>query len=160
MKVFLSITLVFTLCSCAGPIPPFGAVHLVKKDQPTLELKESLHPARFMESKNTMVYIDTPYLLFHRPYEINIQFLKKDNLTPVLSLNNNDIDLTYLSNVTKYENQEIINYMQIKYQMMMGILSEENDWRLDKRMSLVAGSEFLNYIDSYWSKDKNKELLN
>jgi hypothetical protein len=51
-------------------------------------------------------------------------------------------------------------YLQIKYQIMAGILTEEQDWRLNKRLSLIAASEFLNKIDGYWNTDRNKELLN
>ncbi len=102
------IPILLQVVSCAGPITPFGAVDFVHVEKETKEL--DIHPGRFLASENTMIYIDSPYLLFHRPYEINIQMLKEKELTPTLNLNGNTIDLLKLSNVEKYENDKIVNY--------------------------------------------------
>ena len=47
----------------------------------------------------------------------------------------------------------------IKFKIALGDINERNDWRLNPKTSIKGGVDYLLFIDNYWKKERNKNLL-
>jgi len=47
----------------------------------------------------------------------------------------------------------------IKALIKTGTINSDNEWRLDREKSIIGGTEYLQYIESYWELRENRELL-
>ena len=52
-----------------------------------------------------------------------------------------------------------MNSFQIKSLIMLNKLHGGKEWRLDHRYSLLGGIEYLTYLQNYWQKEENKQIL-
>lgn len=59
----------------------------------------------------------------------------------------------------RYEGIDDFSYPRIKSLIMMGKINKNNEWRLNKAMSIQGGIEYLRFVESYWSTKANKNII-
>jgi hypothetical protein len=81
------------------------------------------------------------------------------------------VGLTQITNIAATEIQDIIpkwvndkrlqslDYSQSKFYINTGVITAQDDWRLDSKLSLLGGIYYLRHLDKYWSKPRHERLL-
>lgn len=87
-----------------------------------------------------------------------ISYAKAIGLTQVTSLAEEHIINKY-KQWPRYPNIKIMSYLKTKSLISLGKINKNNEWRLNPEMSIIGGMEYLKYLNTYWSKDKHKSLI-
>ncbi|MFT6070640.1 MAG: hypothetical protein ACJAT2_001399 [Bacteriovoracaceae bacterium] len=59
----------------------------------------------------------------------------------------------------RYEGLSGFSYPRVKSLILMGKINKDNEWRLNKEMSIKGGIEYLRFVESYWSTKANKDII-
>lgn len=87
-----------------------------------------------------------------------ISWAKAIGLTQVTSLAEQHV-IEKHPNWPRYEGIDGFSYPRIKSLILMGKINKENEWRLNKELSIKGGIEYLRFVESYWSSKASKDIL-
>lgn len=88
-----------------------------------------------------------------------VSFARAIGLTQVTPIAEKHIIKKYPS-WPKHEKINTLPIPIVKSLISFGKINQDNEWRLNKKTSLIGGAEYLAYIERYWKKDENIWLLN
>lgn len=52
-----------------------------------------------------------------------------------------------------------MNLLEMKLGMMMGVINSTNEWRIDPKLSIQGGAEYLSYLMDYWARPDKRALI-
>lgn len=87
-----------------------------------------------------------------------ISWAKAIGLTQVTSLAEQHV-IEKHPNWPRYKDLSSFSYPRVKSLILLGRINEENEWRLNKEMSIKGGIEYLRFVESYWSINSNKKII-
>ena len=58
----------------------------------------------------------------------------------------------------RYPGIQKLGFTKLKYKILKNEINQNNEWRLDPRLSLEGGAKYFNYLEGYWSR-KDKQVL-
>lgn len=87
-----------------------------------------------------------------------ISWAKAIGLTQVTSLAEQHV-IEKHPNWPRYKDLASYSYPAVKSLILLGKINEKNEWRLNKELSIKGGIEYLRFVESYWSKNSNKKII-
>lgn len=87
-----------------------------------------------------------------------ISWAKAIGLTQVTTLAESHVIQKH-PNWPRYKNIKDYSYPRVKSLILMGKINAKNEWRLNRDLSIKGGIEYLRFVESYWSIESNKRIL-
>lgn len=87
-----------------------------------------------------------------------VSWAKAVGLTQVTSIAEAHI-LDDSKNWPTYPGIDKMNHVQLKAYIMAGKINKKNEWRLDNEKSLLGGIDYLHYLEGYWTRPMNWNVL-
>ncbi|MBK26401.1 MAG: hypothetical protein CME70_20545 [Halobacteriovorax sp.] len=87
-----------------------------------------------------------------------VSWAKAIGLTQVTSLAETHV-LKKFPHWPRYEDITEFSYPKVKSLILLGKINKENEWRLNEEMSIKGGIEYLRFVESYWSINSNKKMV-
>lgn len=128
--------------------------------------------APFKKNHNYQAYIKNTSLKFNKNASLlaglvaqessfnynSLSFARALGLTQITPLASKQIEDSTL-NWPSYPKLNELSYYEIKALIFLGKLNQKNDWRLNPKLSLEGGAIYLTYLEKYWQKEDNKQIL-
>lgn len=87
-----------------------------------------------------------------------VSWAKAIGLTQITSLAEEEIIKNY-PHWPRHPKIDALTLPYLKAMIMMGKINEDNEWRLDPETSMKGGISYLKYLDDFWRKPQNMELI-
>ncbi len=87
-----------------------------------------------------------------------ISWAKAVGLTQITSIAEKEI-IDNHPNWPRYQNSNRLNFLEFKTLIATGKMNSKNEWRLDKYKSVQGGIDYLKYLDNFWSRAKNSNII-
>ena len=59
----------------------------------------------------------------------------------------------------RYPGIQKLGFSKLKYKILRNEINENNEWRLDPRLSIEGGAKYFKYLEKYWAREDKQLLL-
>lgn len=87
-----------------------------------------------------------------------VSYAKGVGLTQVTSLAEKEV-ISKFEHWPRYNGIDELNYLVLKSMITLGQVNSQNEWRLNPKLNIKGGLEYLNFLKNYWEKPQNIFLI-
>lgn len=87
-----------------------------------------------------------------------VSWYRAIGLTQVTHIAEKEI-MEHVKDWPRYPKIQRYSYPQLKYKILRDKINENNEWRLDPRLSLEGGAHYFDVLEKYWSREDKKKLV-
>lgn len=136
--------------------------HLTLQDKLGFDISEDI--AQYINTEGKKHHINPSLLagLIAQESSFNpkaVSYAKAIGLTQVTNRASYHVTLNF-KGWPVYPYVEKMSYLKLKYLISSNKIDEQQDWRLNRKKSILGGIEYLRYLDNYWSLRSHESLLN